>query len=316
MRILKIIFTLLTITISSYCIAQSSSKIEEKVNAADNGDMSAAASLIHYYYNQKNYADAIKWSCNVLENANSKEETKGDACNYIGICTWYGYGGLTMSKEEAAKWWEKGSTEYNYSLCTSNLLDYYMSVDDASHTYATRILRLILKCADDGDMGAFYLLGKMYETGDYPLDEEYKVYIDGEVLKLGPSSNIINYQKALSYYEKFVGLLDGNCISHTNLYDKYKVEEDVVSLKLGNWYYEGQHGMQRDYDKAFEYFKYVSLKSDKISDADYGELFWKLSTCYRFGRGVTQSLLLGEKFAIKAAEKGNETAKKYIENNQ
>jgi TPR repeat protein len=212
--------------------------------------------------------------------------------------------GVSSSLDEAEKWWLRGS-EYNDKGSAHNLSWIY---ENTTKKNAQKAFEYRIKHADLGGYESALVVAKLYEFGN--TSEKYPdVQID--------------YAKAIEYYEKYSESLQSSSRTRKtdndgNSYDVNK-SNFLIDYKLANAYFSGQDGVTKDYDKAYLYLtksvnsylypKYqINVGKRKLTDEELGDAMWKLSVCYRFGRGVTQSAIKALEWTQKAAEKGNQNA--------
>ena len=78
---------------------------------------------------------------------------------------------------------------------------------------------------------------------------------------------------------------------------------DIV--KLGEDYYYGENGKQKDYVKAVEWFR-------KAAEQGNDDAQFNLGMCYEFGQGVVKDLTEAVKWYRKAVKQGNDLAKEML----
>ena len=78
---------------------------------------------------------------------------------------------------------------------------------------------------------------------------------------------------------------------------------DIV--KLGEDYYFGKNGKQKDYVKAVEWFR-------KAAEQGNDDAQFNLGMCYEFGQGVVKDLTEAVKWYRKAVKQGNDLAKEML----
>ena len=173
--------------------------------------------------------------------------------------------------------------------------------DDNQYTQALPWCR---KAAAQGDAGAQFNLGRMYDHG-YGVTR--------------------NYAEAVKWYRKAAGQGDAN--AQYNLGWMYRRGKGVTKdyAKAAKWYRKGaeqgsasaqnnlgwmyQHGegVSRNYAEAVKWYR-------KGAEQGQATAQYNLGLMYFYGKGVTQSKSEARKWFEKAAAQGDESAKKILEN--
>lgn len=129
--------------------------------------------------------------------------------------------------------------------------------------------------------------------------------------------------KALHYYNKYLSLVE----SQKRDGHRQISVEPTTKYKVSNMYYWGQNGVEQNYEKALSIFEsiiredankemyFLSDGEQWLSDEEIGEVYWLMSVCYRFGRGVVKNSLAAMKYTNKAAKNGNKKAIELLKNN-
>lgn len=262
------------------------------IEKASNGESSYQSNLVDYYYNtSKNYAEAIKW-CNVLVNNSSARETEKEYANRIlGYCAYEGTG-RNKSIEDAIRYWEQGVQLKGGSCALSLARLYAKEMNDSVES-----IKWYQKSAELENKTAANFLAQLYETGYITGSNGTKIYYPN----IGK-----DISKAAKYYEIYINKM-GYSWSGVPTNSK-------LLYKLANWYYTGEENIERNYSKAFNYFNEAiernerSTEEYKLTPTEEGNALWRISVCYRFGRGVEKDELIARRYVKRAAEKGNENA--------
>lgn len=275
--------------------------------SSEETDHKKAFELGKKYYKEKNYAGAVKWFNQVIEDSSASKLTKGEACEYLGVM-YHNGGDIPVSIDEAERWWIKGVEDYGSRYCGNHLIRIY-----ESGTVRPKDLREAFKWrkknAELGECESALIVGQAYETGNsingYPAVER-------------------NNTEAIKFYLKFLNSWSSYLFNKGSRVDEFRKIVPTIEYKVGYAYLNGTDGLPQDYEAAVETFRslvdnveaFENKKGEKtlLSDAEIGEVMWDLGVCYRFGRGVTKNDLSARKWTRKAAERGNQKALKLLEN--
>jgi len=273
--------------------SQNSSGTGQTQSDADGEGEIEALALGNRYFNEKNYAEAVKYYRKAAELGNA------DAQSTLGWM--YDQAkGVRRNYAEAAKWYRKAAEQGN-NVAQNNLGTLYYNGQGVKRNYS-EALKWFRKAADHGNAAAYGWLGDMYyngqgvkknygesakwyrkaaEQGDaYAQNELGVLYYNGQGVKR-------NYGEALKWFRKAAD--QGNAAAYG---------------WLGGMYYEG-HGVKKDYSEAAKWFR----KGAEMGDE--GSQFW-LGWMYENGHGVRQNNATALKWYRKAAAQGNADAKRRI----
>ena len=81
---------------------------------------------------------------------------------------------------------------------------------------------------------------------------------------------------------------------------------DFAAGVLGTIYYAGHGGVQKDYDKAFQYLSQAVHSPGDFGDNLLSEIYRDLGACYRFGRGTEVNHSMASYYTEQAAKYGDE----------
>lgn len=335
-NIKKSILLIIAFIIALDSFSQSDFNFAESLNQAENGNYIKQSDIADYYrLTVKDYEMAVKWYKILLENDSAGKDYKGYAYHILGDLAEAGKGGFQKSDLTALNYWRKSNVLGNRTG-TMHIVNYFLRTGN-DPIKADSILKWYIKAADLQDADACYVVGNMYEYGKYPFTFKYKLkpennskvkeIIKEVIMEIGPGDK--DYQKALRYYNAYLSPV-------YRVRGKTETFKPQTLFKVGMWYFKGMPGIPKDFDNAMSKFKdlidyeynpsdstysdfWYTRKLDNrekpLTDEQWGLLYWRLSTCYRFGRGITKNNLLAEKYAVLAADKGNKDAKAYLANN-
>lgn len=286
-------------------IAETGKDISQTITKAESGDIHSQLSLVYHYDKAKEYTQAIKWAQSVIDNnIEGWNDKRGDAYDFLGC---YAFNGQGMEKDylKGLSYFEK-AFEYGRKKSGNRLAKIFRT-----HPKLNNIQKAFYwyeKSADAGDYDSAFFLGQLYEYG-YVMD-------GSEVYRYDGASQ--NYEKSAKYYSIY--LKKAQCGG----YIPNPIPCDIaLEYKIGMWYFKGENGIEKDYEIALNHFQWCIDHSvneynhfkltSALNDMQLGEAMWNISVCYRFGRGTTKNEITAFKWAKKAAEKGNDKAKKFLE---
>jgi TPR repeat protein len=300
------------VMISNLAFGFDESQLQAELERAQHGDCSSQIEVANYYYNQKEFQTALYWLNKVMDNKGKNTDSpKGYACQCLGLMYLYGQG-VPQSMDVAEIWWQRGVDYKDYG-CADDLIWLYeiASKKDGQKAFQARI-----KAADLGNYESALIVAMQYEFGSanpkYPVVEK-------------------NYAKAINYYRKYSNELESQ--TRTKQADQngevyYTMKCDcLIDYKLAIAYFIGENGVTKDYELAVVYLtrsinsyldpkpgrmsapeRMINIGKRQLTDDELGDAMWKLSICYRFGRGVRESAIKALEWTQKAAEKGNKNA--------
>ena len=212
--------------------------------------------------------------------------------------------GVKKDTEKAFQYKIK-SAENGYEDAAFELVNDYYTNKDSEYLDYTKASLLLQQMAENNDPWAEWMLGYMYKEG---LGISKNV---SSAVSLMTKSTMHNYPSAL--YDLATWYYMGECVEKNykkaiELYQRYDANRyykdthgvfiDFSSSSdsvLGNMYYDGGYGIEKDRRKAVCYF----LKAAE-TDNILGESARKLAICYKWGYG---GLLKDENKALEWMEK-------------
>ena len=215
--------------------------------AAEQGNADAQYRLGERYYKAQNYAEAVKWYQKAAEQGNA------DAQYELGYSYYHGRG-VERNYEEAFKWFEKAAKRDNADA-QYKLGECYYYGNGVERNYEEAV-KWFEKAAERDNADAQYKLGECYYNG---------------------VGVVQNYKEALKRFEK--------AAEQNNADAQYK---------LGECYYNGR-GVEKSYEEAFKWFKKAAEQGN--ADAQYN-----LGVCYYHGRGVKKNYEEAAKWFEKAGD--------------
>lgn len=315
---------IVSLFISLTCFSQNNARIDSIITKASLGDADSQEEIILYYYFKKDYSELISWCNTLLANPTSDTLKRGNTCKILGYLSLNGYG-VEKSFSNAIKYWEYG-VGYGNVFCASLMANIYNGVDEYNDD--SKAWHWFVKAADMGDKKSCKFVAAQYESPHVIVDKDQKIVVmDGE--KVGVTV-IHSYPvggkdmtKALHYYNKYLSLVE----SQKRDGHRQISVEPTTKYKVSNMYYWGQNGVEQNYEKALSIFEsiiredankemyFLSDGEQWLSDEEIGEVYWLMSVCYRFGRGVVKNSLAAMKYTNKAAKNGNKKAIELLKNN-
>ncbi len=264
--------------------------LKKTILAAESGDPKNQVDLVwHYYYDQKDYSETIKWCRVILDNPYAQEYDKGNA-NFVLGCCYYRGEGVKKSTSDAITYWEKGaelgSASSAYNLAAVSLND-FKDLDKA--------IIWLERASELKKPKATKFLAELFENGyaeNYPGKKLYSPNVSKDLLK------------SAKYYDLYIGYMNLGQINNR------EPLQPKIFYKLAQWYYAGEENIPQDYKKAFGYFNHtveaneICKEEYKLAPEEIGDVLWHISLCYRFGRGVEQDELKARKYFKLAAENG------------
>lgn len=274
--------------------SQNSSGTGQTQSDADGEGEIEALALGNRYFNEKNYAEAVKYYRKAAELGNAYAQTT--------LGWMYDQAkGVRRNYAEAAKWYRKAAEQGN-NVAQNNLGTLYYNGQGVKRNYS-EALKWFRKAADHGIAAAYGWLGDMYYNGQgvkknygesakwyrkaaeqgyaYAQNELGVLYYNGQGVKR-------NYGEALKWFRKAAD--QGNEASYG---------------WLGSMYYEGQ-GVKKDYSEAAKWFRKGAERGDE------GSQFY-LGWMYEDGTYVGKDDAEAAKWYRKAAAQGNKEAKEKLQ---
>lgn len=254
---------------------------------AEKGDEKAPAKLGEYYWEKKEYLNAIKWYERCVD-------TDTYCSFYLGLANDNGYG-ITQDYKKAIEWYlhsaEKGNVHsarnlawlYEYGKGTEvNKSDAFKWMSFANkYGYETTSISL----------GRYYLYGIGTEKNESKALELLSKYSNQNVTAA--------YHLARMYY---LGLgVDKDYKKSYQLFSSKVLADNAASIYyLAEHYYRG-YGLPKDLNRALELYTKAAEKGD--ADAEF-----RLGWMYAKGEGIAENQRKAFYWYTQAAEKGNASA--------
>jgi TPR repeat protein len=165
MRLLSFVSAVCIVFFSSQALAADGNAPNERERLnAERGNVEAQVNIAITYFNNKNYAESVKWFTKASESGNATAQYN------LGNMYSDGVGGLTKDLTEAVKWYSKAA-EQGYGFAQNNLGIAYENGQGVKQDYAEAI-KWFTKAADQNVAVAQNSLGVMYAKGEaVPKDE-------------------------------------------------------------------------------------------------------------------------------------------------
>ena len=287
-------------------------EVSRYTSQAAEGKEWAQLQLMQHYQKMREFSKANEYARMLYGNGEARGAYRGRACQYLGVNTVNG-NDMAKSRDEAMSWWRRGAelgddhsarllAEIHDNKGIPELLDraeawrWYVRAADLKNGYCCRLVARQYEEAPEA--------GKPLPDSIYP----------GAVRDLAASTKYWDlYLESKPLYEHPQGGM-------------YRKSSPEINYKLGNRYFSGEGGVEQDYEKAVNCYRGAVETSDEpenidrgsraLTDEEAGEAMWRIGTCYRFGRGVAQNEINARKWTRRAAARGHEKAKKYLEMEQ
>jgi len=297
-------------------------------DAGGEGEIEALA-LGNRYFNEKNYAEAVKYYRKAAELGNA------DAQSTLG-CLYDHAEGVRRNYAEAAKWYRKAAEQGN-NVAQNNLGTLYYNGQGVKRNYS-EALKWFRKAADHGNAAAYGWLGDMYyngqgvkknygesakwyrkaaEQGDaYAQNELGVLYYNGQGVKR-------NYGEALRWFRKaadqgntdvygWLGIMNFNGQGTSRNYGEalkwFRKDAERGSADAQNyigWMYQNGLGVMRDNAEAVNWYRKAASGGSASGQINLG---WM----YETGTGVRQDNAEALLWYRKAAGQGNADAKERV----
>ena len=300
-------------------------EINQYIKSANNGNPKAISKLCQLYYQDENYAEAIKWCKKAVEYRDSQ------AANILGHI--YREDSEVADGSEAIAWFEK-SLEFDEDNVDSlrNIGDLFRALgSDDAYKQAIKVFK---QAADKNDAYSMNEIGKMYLFGE-GVEED----LDTAINWFKRAININDYIGAIEYlgciYNYRMGKYDEALDCYQQVLDKDP--DSILSLYgMGSLYYNG-NGVSKNVYAAIYYLKRAAYNRFTpamkmlgdiyhIEYHDYHAMYWHLQAAdgdegvsmYAVGSFFEygQYVKLDEKKAlmwyIKSAQAGNEDGKQKV----
>lgn len=310
------ILTLLILTFSGLCAcALTPEEVKEHTSKAESGDDYSQLLLMSHYNKNKDYRASDKWALKLYENTSASEKRKGTACQYLGVNAWNG-SGRAVSVDEAQMWWKRGTQlgdEYSARLLAEihndNRMPNRLDREEAWKWY--------VKGADLGDNHCCRIVAKQYDEAPASdcVNRPDSIFPD-------VTRNIVLSTK---YWEKFLSTRESYPPADGGSLGYYHKSYPDIEYRLANRYFSGEEGVTQDFEKAVNHYMTAIYSTENpvnnapearpLTDEELGEAMWRISICYRFGRGVVQNELTAHKWTRRAAAKGHPHAQKLMNQN-
>ncbi len=271
--------------------------------AAKQGNSNAQFQLGIFYYEKKEYSNAVDW----LEKAVMKDGAFG-AQSRLGDC--YAKGeGVVRNDAEAIKWYKKASYEDPFPMGAARLenkiAEYYEFGGVGLNQNKLYALKWYQRASDDGLFKATVKVARWYDFGIvadehnvYALKLYRKAFLEG-FLVASPAT-IQRYNSLIKIYKCNLNL-DSSDEEWANWFkEKFKkMKRPLFAYLLGRCYHLGV-GVEKDEKEAVEYYK-KAAKTNLDAQCFLGK-------CYYEGIGVEKDEKEAEKWFKKAAEANHKYA--------
>ena len=267
---------------------------EEAERRAREADPSYQVNKGMEYYDEGNYAEAVKWWRKAAEQGNLYGQYN------LGVCYKEGQG-VSQDYAEALKWYRKAA-EQGHGKAQYQVGYAYATGQEVSQDYAEAV-RWYRKAAEQGHMSAQNNLANCYYNGNGVTQD---------------------YAEAMKWYRKSAE--QGNELAQFNLglcyYNGKGVSQDYAeALKwfresaaqgyagaqnyIGECYYYG-YGVAEDHAEAVTWYR-------KAAEQGYSGAQFNLGWCYAHGQGVAKDGDEAVRWYRKAAAQGNSNAKEELD---
>lgn len=260
--------------------------------AAIGGDYDAMVSLAQCYMSGKgvstNDEEAFKWI--------SKASEEGKLCNATYLLgDFYRTGiGIKADQEKAFQCYKKvidGCTGKAAAQAAERIGYYYQYGGAGVEIDGIEAMSYYKKALQEGitDLETYINMGALYEDG------------------VGVSQN---YEKALEYYSKFIGLGEMPI-------DGHEYSNDYAAGLVADFYYDGK-GVTQDYSKAFQYYsrleheEAINIEPSHRNAWLLANTAYGLARCYQYGQGTDIDMEKARKYYELAEKYGSDDAKKVL----
>lgn len=257
-------------------------------------------------YNEKglltgspNYSEALKYYLRVKDQwLKNNASPAGLIANKIG--EYYSYGkGVTPDLDKAIEHYKE-----------SVKLGFFDSYDGLAYAYnqkglLTEAFEALVSAYEKGMMYVCNNIGDCYYYGRGTAQNFEKAY---NYFEKGADTNPLCKYRQSEMLRNGEGVQQNVKMANQLLEEASDSGVDRAQYKFACFLYEGINFAQ-DYSKAIELFE-KALTSQYMIDEAKGDICRKLSICYRFGRGVTASEQMADKYNNLAASYGDINAQK------
>ncbi len=217
---------------------------------------------------------ALHWFRKAAEQGHAKAQQRLAKMYYNGE-------GVTENKETGFYWYEKSlvqtTKEGKFTLGEM----YYWGIDYFPQNDGRALYWYREAALAEHQMGQAYLAEMYYQAEGFDDEGDFDYSDEGD-----PSPN---YRKAFHWFLQ------------STKHDEMGEENKDAEFYLGDMYYQG-HGVDRDYKKAFEWFK-KSADQDNNREAEF-----RLADMYYRGEGVDQDYIKAIQLFYKAGKEGHNQA--------
>jgi len=217
----------------------------------------------------------------------------------------YGYG-CDISIPSAIRYYTKSTTLNNSGsgIANSSYLNLVTCLENQNDS--VKVFKVMNEAYQNGYFDVSYKLGEYYRDGKVTQQDLSKAY---ELFSICIERGSYEFVKSVAKY--YVAMLKQEGMGcEKDIQGAMKLLEETnsndfpqASYKLAQLYYEDS-----EYDKAYTLF--LKIINDKyLPDVVRGDIYRKLSACYRFGRGVNTDLSKADELINIAASFGNPDGK-------
>lgn len=282
---------------------------------AEEGDDYSQMLIMDHFQRKKDYQTANKWAHTLHDNTSASEKRRGMACQYLGVNAYNG-NGMTESTDDARNWWKLGA-----ELGDDHSARLMAEIHDDSRLPAlldrAEAWIWYVKAADLGNNHCCRLVARQYDEAP-PAGNAVRP----DSIYPGLTRNIALSTK---YWEKFLSSRKSYKPAEGGYVGYYRKGYPDIYYLLAGRYFTGEDGVTQDFAKAVEYYveavnttehtEHNAADARPLTDEETGEAMWRISTCYRFGRGVVQNELTARKWTRRAAAKGHRAARQLLGKN-
>lgn len=263
--------------------------IDERIKAAENGDVGAQLNLALMYGLRNDNVTAAKWYRKAAE--------QGDASAQTMLAWMYVKGwGVAKNEIEIEKWFRKGAeqgyaaAQYGLGYCYKDGIGVEQNESEAIKWYR--------KAAEQGFANAQYELGNGYFDGEGITQDKAEAV--RWFRKAAEQGHIESQSKLASCYFSGSGVTK-DYVESVKWYQKMAEKGNAEAQYMVGLSYYGGIGRPKDHSRAATWFR-------KAAEQEYSEAQYKLGRMYFYGTGVARDEVTAIRWFRKAAEQGNAKA--------
>ncbi|MBR2771571.1 MAG: SEL1-like repeat protein [Bacteroidales bacterium] len=263
--------------------------IDERIKAAENGDVGAQLNLALMYGLRNDNVTAAKWYRKAAE--------LGDASAQTMLAWMYVKGwGVAKNEIEIEKWFRKGAeqgyaaAQYGLGYCYKDGIGVEQNESEAIKWYR--------KAAEQGFANAQYELGNGYFDGEGITQDKAEAV--RWFRKAAEQGHIEAQSKLASCYFSGSGVTK-DYVESVKWYQKMAEKGNAKAQYMVGLSYYGGIGTAKDHSRAATWFR-------KAAEQEYSEAQYELGRMYFYGTGVARDEVTAIRWFRKAAEQGNAKA--------